>query len=314
MNPLHGAFLKLKRADQHIRGLDGEIRTFLQEQPYVVEYEPRRVRTEHQRVRATDLQVRGGDLTDLLVDEDGMVEFTFDAVEEVGVRVRIVKNDPGLWWGVLVGDVVHNLRSALDHLVWELTVKHSGPPPTDPPPRDSVWKKAAFPVTRKARDWGGAVSAIRGVDPHLRSRFESWQPFRNAQHGGQAETHPLWILQRLWNRDKHHAVNLTGALVGLDRIGSEPPESGLGELRTKIIDRAPLGPFMDGAEIARVEVVNPIVNVEALAMTMNSNLHFAFDVAFDRGTPAEGMAVMKVLNGLLDVVTAILADFGPELP
>jgi hypothetical protein len=37
-------------------------------------------------------------------------------------------------WGAIIGDVVHNLRSALDHLVWQLTIANGNTPP-NPIPR-----------------------------------------------------------------------------------------------------------------------------------------------------------------------------------
>jgi hypothetical protein len=36
-------------------------------------------------------------------------------------------------WGPIIGDVVHNLRSALDHLVWQLTIANGHTPPNPIP-------------------------------------------------------------------------------------------------------------------------------------------------------------------------------------
>jgi hypothetical protein len=35
-------------------------------------------------------------------------------------------------WGVQVGEIVHNLRSALDHSIWELVILTTGRPPALP--------------------------------------------------------------------------------------------------------------------------------------------------------------------------------------
>jgi hypothetical protein len=242
-----------------------------------------------------------------------MVMLRGKLVDEVGIRLRIVQKDPNLWWGAIVGDVTHDLRSALDHLVWELTTRFSGEPPSEPPPSKSVWRDAAFPIILKAQNWHVGLRAIRGIDPSLVERFEALQPFRNPDYGGLPETHPLWILHCLWNRDKHRTINVTRSLVALDRVGSEPPESGLAELQTKIIESVNLGPFDDGAELARVQVLSPGMNMEAIRVSMNMNLHFAFDIAFAEGAPAGGMLVMKILKGLYDIVETILHDFEADL-
>ena len=50
-------------------------------------------------------------------------------------RVAAIPEFPLLYFGVLIGDVVHNLRSVLDNLVWQLVLHKTGgqsPPDTEP--------------------------------------------------------------------------------------------------------------------------------------------------------------------------------------
>src|SRR5688572_13514485 len=53
-------------------------------------------------------------------------------------------------WGAIIGDVVHNLRSALDHLVWQLTLGNGHVPPTVIPLKrsdpDYKWRQISFPI------------------------------------------------------------------------------------------------------------------------------------------------------------------------
>lgn len=39
-------------------------------------------------------------------------------------------------WGLLVGDAVHNMRCALDHLWWRLAIEHLGREPVGKEPKD----------------------------------------------------------------------------------------------------------------------------------------------------------------------------------
>src|SRR5215213_8436860 len=52
-------------------------------------------------------------------------------------------------WGPIIGDVVHNLRSALDHLVWQLTIANGHTPPNPIPWRGqpgAEWRDIRFPI------------------------------------------------------------------------------------------------------------------------------------------------------------------------
>lgn len=68
--------------------------------------------------------------------------------DEVVVYGEVVREPPMTDWGVVIGDIVHNLRSALDQLVWQLTLA-SGKTPPDPIPRGKAgrnWRTIAFPI------------------------------------------------------------------------------------------------------------------------------------------------------------------------
>lgn len=64
-------------------------------------------------------------------------EGAFDANTSEWVVRFCVLEAPPLKWGVLIGDVVHNLRSALDHLAWQLVLRNGG---------ESSWR-TQFPAT-----------------------------------------------------------------------------------------------------------------------------------------------------------------------
>ena len=83
---LTGALVKLDRAAEHIRFLVGEVDAFQKDNPLTTFAE-------------------------------------FEANRDFLVKVRVPQT-PDLQWGVVLGDAVHNLRSALDHAAWELVQRN----------------------------------------------------------------------------------------------------------------------------------------------------------------------------------------------
>jgi hypothetical protein len=59
-----------------------------------------------------------------------------------------IREPPVEEWGVIIGDVVHNLRSALDHLVWQLTLANGNIPPAVIPrgKAGKKWRDIRFPI------------------------------------------------------------------------------------------------------------------------------------------------------------------------
>ena len=117
------------------------------------------------------------------------------------MRVSILKEPPAEI-GVVVGDIVHNLRSALDHLACQFVMSNGGSPST----------KTAFPVfiddpkaTQKLLSkWNGmtqgmSADAVRFVD--------DCQPYK-IRH--LPNPHHLSLLSALSNWDKHHDIHAVG--------------------------------------------------------------------------------------------------------
>lgn len=120
-------------------------------------------------------------------------------------------------FGLVVGDCVHNFRSALDYLVWQLSVYgRDGRKPRKP-------KKVQFPIMdippadmESPKDFLGG-GTLCDVLPAHRAIIEGWQPYNPYQGWKHHAGHPFAILRDLSNRDKHQMVNeillATGALT-----------------------------------------------------------------------------------------------------
>lgn len=113
---------------------------------------------------------------------------------EAGYYVGKVESVPTLppSIGVLVGDVVHEFRSALDHLAWQAALRQ-----TDKPHR-----RTSFPITDSEKDYGLACAYISNLGPEESAIVERFQPYNR---GG--EYSPLRMLRVLSNKDKHKVLN-----------------------------------------------------------------------------------------------------------
>jgi hypothetical protein len=102
--------------------------------------------------------------------------------------------------GILIGDVAHNLRCVLDHLVWQLTlVKTNGREL-----QGARARRARFPILDEPlegnippRDFHKS-DALKDVRPEHREIIEGFQPYNR--------TDALSILRILSDRDKHRVI------------------------------------------------------------------------------------------------------------
>jgi hypothetical protein len=167
---LAGAWTKLARAEHHLNTLTNEMRVFLDSDPYEFE---RRLDYENSRYL-----------------------FYVKRVET-----------PKLQWGAVIGDFIHNLRSALDHLTWQLALKHYG----GAIPRE-VWPEISYPI---AHDLSGFKK--RSVLKHLDTEHVTFMQGFQTEHRN--PQNPLTLLHDLWNTDKHRILHAT--LISVGDIGPQ---------------------------------------------------------------------------------------------
>jgi len=121
----------------------------------------------------------------------------FEAQESAYVfRAQFLKEPPTMI-GVILGEFVHNLRSTLDQLVWQLALLNGIEPSGTQFPIVSAHK--GWP-TRRVEGW------IKGVSSKHGAIIESFQPY----HPGRE---PLKWLGDLSNVDKHRVVHPSGIAV-----------------------------------------------------------------------------------------------------
>jgi hypothetical protein len=205
------------------------------------------------------------------------------------LRVELLRPLPTVEWGVIVGDAVHCLRTALDQLVFTLSLD----------PDDN----AAWPVCRTEKEWvTKAPAMLWGVPKPLIAAIDRSQPYHR---GNAANEHPLAILNSLSNTDKHKFIPVV-ALVPDDPewelISTQGMESH-GEVRLKA------GRLLeDGAVVLEISFVPDDSGLE-LQMQMNGRM--AFRVAFGKsGVPAAiaGKPLLPAFGEMGDAVQQAIAD------
>lgn len=107
---------------------------------------------------------------------------------------------------ILVGEVLYNLRAALDYLVFELAVLDSG----------SEQDGTQFPIFGTCDGWkSGASGVLRGVSDAHRTQLEELQPYKRADNEW------LRTFRALSNPDKHRQLRSVGFASLLTEVRAE---------------------------------------------------------------------------------------------
>jgi hypothetical protein len=108
----------------------------------------------------------------------------------------------------VLGDALHNLRSSLDHLVYQLSLLTTkNPKGTEFPIYITKASNSRDCFEQKGRE------KIRHVPKEAQELIEAAQPY-NARHPDQPSHHYLWLLHELNRLDKHRFVLETYAMTG----------------------------------------------------------------------------------------------------
>lgn len=159
MHPLDGAYLRVKRADKHITDL---------------ERRAARRNQAHQKNISYQWQVI---IQRLRFDHKGGRPLS-------------------LGFGVVVGEVIYNLRAALDYLIYELALRNSG----------QVQDRTQFPIESTASGFDGRRKTnLKGIsDPHI-AAIEMLQPYKGCNWTA--------LLRDLSNPDKHRRLTESRAMT-----------------------------------------------------------------------------------------------------
>lgn len=253
-HPLDGSRAKIARAGDHLLTLDRESRRFVDDHTYRMEIES---------------------------DPETGEQIVYLRAN------RIPDTDPPLRLGVIAGDVLHNLRSALDHLVWQLATIGTGP-------------KAPlnqFPIFSDPTKFSEKRDRyLHGVLEEHRIAIERYQPYRDTKEG-----QALAILASLNDIDKHRVVH-----PGM-RFGRTGPSSiTMTNVRRAEITGRDVTYLRDGAELYRIgktDLIDP-------KQKMQVRTDVRYSIAFGEGpVAASRLDLVRVREVVGDIVEAFEPAF-----
>jgi hypothetical protein len=263
---LFGPLAKVERAEHHVKKLAAVIQGFMQTNPYSISREE---------------DAKTG-------DEVFWVE---------------VSGSPDPTWGAIAGDIVHNLRSALDLLMWQLVEANGNTPNggTEFP----IFDHPVFfndPKTFKAK----VRRKVDGASQPAITLIESIQPYN-------AGYEPLWIVHRLDIVDKHHVLLPVGAAYHSVDIGSLMAEQmraltgwDIPEIALGVRPADKLFPLNERQEVFKVVSAARVPNV-------THNPKFTFEIAFGDDEVVKGEPMLPTLSNLVEFVSNLIEKFRPLL-
>lgn len=199
--------------------------------------------------------------------------------------------------GVIAGDVAHNARCALDHLVWEM-VRDNGASPGD---------HNSFPIVHDEKRWRTVValdverdrkSPLLGVSSSCEeavARFQAFHPACTYMKGW----HPLERLASLDNLDKHRGVQ-SGLVNKQQAIPRVKGKFDLDWLSNGMVE-TPKGPLVDDCEIARMQ------RVAAALFGINVERDVTF-VQFIEVAFGDGLVSTRDLGNMIAYVERVIAE------
>jgi hypothetical protein len=258
---LAGPKLKVERAKCHITDLKEMLRAFFAENSYRI---------------VTDRDTQTG-------------ENVFRVIREKPMPAKA---------SAILGDIVHNLRAALDHLISDL-VRANGRRPNG---------SNEFPIQQKAKNFKTHPTAkIAGVSAKAERLITRLKPY-------EAGNPSLWKLHMLDVLDKHAGIIPVAAATLQIRAAPAIPR----------LFRAPDGAVTFGGlpgwepvmtwggvpdSFRSVLLTKENVEVYRSAPALQENVQVALTIAFGQGQICEGEPVVETLERYADLVERILSVF-----
>jgi hypothetical protein len=205
--------------------------------------------------------------------------------------------EPPLRLSLIASDCIHNLRSVLDNLIWQLGYV-SGCSSTK-------LGDLSFPVTTDPTAFTAWMKKFNCIPQPAIDIIRSLQPYELYKGDNDPYSHPLWILNRLWGNDKHRIPALmltshktTGIMPKFGAIHAVKTTDGRRMQQFVFDGEISLhtgGIFQDSKVIATITL--PVGQSEP-----QFNIAFAFDIAFDIEGPAKGKYATEYLKILYNFV------------
>lgn len=215
--------------------------------------------------------------------------------EFAGYVVRIREDVPETL-APIAGDVIHNLRSALDIMMCEL-VRSADEIKAIIPPHEIEGVRFPFCKSDDKLDEEAKNSGVIGAGQTVLELVNAWQPFQNGAAG-------LYELHRLDIVDKHRSIipTMVGAEFSLPSLLTSDLADG-----TPVFDPNPERCRVREGQIITVWSTSQIQTPLGTQMPCLTKLALV-------GEHLNGRDLLETLRHLIDVVDAVLTSFETETP
>ncbi|MER9079950.1 hypothetical protein [Mesorhizobium sp. M0895] len=242
-----GPRIKVERAYRHISELEAELRQFRERKPY-------HVFIEHDA-------------------SAGMNHICYEVRETIPAS-----------WGAIIGDAIHNLRSALDLLVNDLVAMHG------------VVKRghARFPIFADDAAWTSSIKRIKGVSPAVQDTLQRLQPYKTGNRS-------LRDMHEIDIADKHQLLVPAVTAAAVRDISARMASGGqmaIGEMK---LDRAETGIHRQGSSWP-----------SEWHMEGNDKFNVSIDILFGDIDTLPRTPVLPSLNRLAKAVASVIDGFEPQ--
>jgi hypothetical protein len=173
---------KIDRANTHIRDLEAEVKAFLSGKPYIIGTK-------------RDAETR-----------------------RLVYYLTSVASTP-ICFSTIAGDAIQNLRSALDHLAYQLVIVGPGKTPST---------HTSFPITDNVETYKRWRMRTKGMHADAIRRIDELEPYKGGND-------TLWRIYKLDNIDKHRMLLTAGSAYRSVNIG-HILERGMQELFSDVVD------------------------------------------------------------------------------
>lgn len=200
-------------------------------------------------------------------------------------------------WGVLIGEIAHNLRSALDGLIWQLALLEKSEP----------YRLTAFPIKlggKKDPFWvkGAPLHLLKSIDRRFWESIEAFQPYKRGNGG---RRNPLFLLKKLNDTDKHRLITvLSTTVAGMSLTGV----SGGSRLKIGV-------PLYMNAKVGQIRSL-PAGGVRVFDITRGKarmqyevqvNIDVTPEIRFgNRCNAVKGLPVIRTLTGIMNKVSSVI--------
>lgn len=258
--------VKVERAKRHMSELEVEVNAFFSQQPYKVE-----VRRDSER----------------------RLVYYLSSVTEPSPAIA-----------VLAGEVIQNLRSALDHLAYQLAVLGTG--------GKGDYRRIYFPITEDATKYKNErTDKVKGMRLDAIRAIDAIKPYKGGND-------VLWRLHKLNNIDKHRLLVTVGSIYKnlniapvlqkeFEKLWSDPQ---FADVRPNLtVPDLLLNP---GGNMFPLKAGDDLFT-DLPDAEVNEKIEFHFQLVINEPQVIEGAPLLETLKEMIDVVDNTILSFKPLL-